>query len=410
MARIREFKATRPAPDCASRVAALPYDVMDEKEARAMAQAEPLSFITVDRAETAFPPGSVSFNDPAVYEKAAEILNGMKDKGVLIRDEEACFYIYREDDGDHVQNGVVATLSIDDYIGGRIKKHELTRPDKEDDRVRHIEACRAHTGPIFVVYRRDGSVREIISRITSGESLYDFTDSRGVKNTVWKAGKEESAALGKAFAGVDSLYIADGHHRNAAAVRVGLERRSAGEDPSSESSWYLAVLVPDDEVRILDYNRVVSTLNSRSPGEIVSLLGKDFEVKRVSASDEARPKEKHSFAMYLDGKWYSLRYTGEERPDPIADLDVSILEEKILSPVLGISDERSDPAIDFVGGARGYAELERRVDDGRAKAAFGLYPTSISDIMDVACPRNPPGSSRSCSADCSSTNSEIRLS
>ena len=384
MARIRGFRATRPRAEYASRVAALPYDVMDEKEARAMAQAEPLSFITVDRAETAFPEGSVSFSDEAVYEKAAGILGEMKEKGILVRDDEVCLYVYREDDGDHVQNGVVATLSIDDYIEGRIKKHELTRPDKEDDRVRHIEACSAHTGPIFVIYRSEDAVKDIVSRITVRESLYDFTDGRGVRNTVWKASGEDAGELVKAFADVESLYIADGHHRNAAAVRAGLERRSAGEDPSSESAWYLAVLVPDDEVRILDYNRVLATLNSKSAGEILSLLGEDFEVTAVSGPDEARPGAKHCFAMYMEGAWYSLKYTGEDSGDPIADLDVSILEEKILSPVFGITDERSDPAIDFVGGARGYAELERRVDDGRAKAAFGLFPTSAEDIMEVA--------------------------
>lgn len=384
MARIREFYATRPAGEYAPRVAALPYDVMDEAEARAMVGKEPLSFIAVDRAETAFPEGSVSFSDPVVYEKASEILRDLKEKGVLITDDDKCFYIYRETDGDHVQTGVVATLSVDDYIASKIKKHELTRPDKEDDRVRHIEACGAHTGPIFVIYRAREEIAGIINSITKGEPLYDFTDLRGVANTVWKADGKNASALREAFEAVESLYIADGHHRNAAAVRVALERRAAGEEADAESSWYLAVLVADEDVRILDYNRVVSTLNRLSPGELLVRLEHDFEVTAVSGRDAARPARKHEFAMYMDGVWYSLRYTLELSGDPIKDLDVSILEERILSPILGITDERNDPAIDFVGGARGYEELERRVDSGGYLIAFGLFPTSASDIMGVA--------------------------
>ncbi|MBO4359698.1 MAG: DUF1015 domain-containing protein [Eubacteriaceae bacterium] len=384
MVRIREFRATRPAPRYASRVAALPYDVMNEKEARAMVAQEPLSFLAVDRAETAFPEGTVSFNDPEVYEKAGEILRELRRDGILVKDEDECFYVYRETDGEHEQSGVVVTLCVDDYVEGRIKKHELTRPDKEDDRVRHIEACGAHTGPIFVVYRTRQDVKKAVSDITSGEPLYDFTDLRGVRNTVWKASKDQCASLREAFGGAESLYIADGHHRNAAAVRVALKRREAGEEASSESSWYLAVLVAEDEVTILDYNRVVSTMNGLSASELIGKLSRDFEVTKVSGSAEARPSAKHGFAMYLEGSWYALRCIAERADDPVRDLDVSVLEERVLAPILGITDERNDPAIDFVGGARGYGELEKRVDSGEAKIAFALYPTSIADIMSVA--------------------------
>lgn len=385
MAYIREFKAIRPAEGRAAEVADLPYDVMNEKEAREMVRERPYSFLNVDRAETAFPEGSVRYNDEAVYEQAGRKLGELMEKGILFEDEEASFYIYREIQGDHVQTGIAATLRADDYLSGTIKKHELTRKDKEDDRVRHVEATGAHTGPIFVIYREDSEITSLIAEKTKEEPLYDFTDSRGVQNTVWKTTPEESEALRKAFEKIDSLYIADGHHRNAAAVRVALEKREKGASPEDESAFYLAVVIADDQIDILDYNRVISGLNGHSAEELPGLLEKDFTVTKKACMNCAKAAlAKHSFAMYLNGQWYVLTYRGEEDADPVKALDVSILEDRILLPVLGIEDERTDQRIDFVGGARGYEELENRVNSGECDVAFALYPTSAADIMSVA--------------------------
>ena len=383
MADIKAFRALRPSPALAGRVAALPYDVMNEAEAREMLRKEPLSFVALDRPETLFPEGTVSSSSPEVYKRAAERLCEMKRDGILIKDDEEAVYIYREKDGAHVQTGAAALLKVEDYLSSKIKKHELTRPDKEDDRVRHIEALGAHTGPIFIMYRHSSAVRDVMERQTAKEPLYSFTDERGVENTVWRLTGKDKDELIDAFGGVDALYIADGHHRNAAAVRVALsEKERTGS--FGESGSYLAVMVPDDEVEILDYNRVLSTLGGHSPQEILSLLKKDFRVEERPSAEAARPLRKHSFAMYMDSKWYSLECAVEVPSDPIESLDVSILEKKVLLPVFGITDERSDPSIDFVGGGRGPGELERRVDEGEALCAFRLYPTLAGDIMDVA--------------------------
>lgn len=388
MSVIKPFKGYRPAPELASRVAALPYDVMTSSEAREMAKDEPCSFLHVDRAEIDLDP-SLNPYDDSVYKKAADNLNKMIRDNIYIRDEKDVFYIYSLVMNGRRQTGLVACASIDEYLNGTIKRHELTRADKEEDRIRHVDACDANTGPIFLTYRAKEEISSLISSYTASNApVYDFTSDDGISHTVWLVDDENTiSALKELFLTVPALYIADGHHRNASAVKVALKRRKTAkiEDKNAEYNYYLAVLFPDNELHILDYNRVVRDLNGLSAEEFLNKLSESF-IAEEAPSSPYRPVSPHNFGMYLDKKWYSLTLkkgvVSEE--DPIKSLDVSVLQEKVLVPILGIGDIRTDARIDFVGGIRGLGELEKRVDSGEMRLAFSMYPTSIAQMMNIA--------------------------
>ncbi len=387
MALLRAFKALRPTPQLASKVAALPYDVMSSDEARGKVKNNPYSFLHIDKAEIDLPYGIDPY-DKKVYKKAAENLENMIDEGTLIKDEKDNLYIYRQTMGSHVQTGLVGCFAIDDYIDGIIKKHEETRKDKEEDRINHVKYCNANTGPIFLTYKNDGEAEKILSFwAESHEAVYNFTASGEIKHEVWIIDdesiiKELISIINKAT----SLYIADGHHRAASAVKVGKMKRE--EKPSyseEEFNYFLGVLLPHDSLKIMDYNRVVKDLNNFSPEEFLDKIKEKFIIEEYRSTEGYEPEKKHSFGMYLENKWYKLfpKESTFDKKDLTDSLDVSILQNNILEPLLGIKDPRSDSRIDFVGGIRGLEELVKRVDEGMA-VAFSLYPTSMLDIMEIA--------------------------
>ncbi|MGI6468148.1 MAG: DUF1015 domain-containing protein [Syntrophomonadaceae bacterium] len=388
MAVIRPFRALRPIPALVDKVAALPYDVMSSQEAREMVGDNPYSFLHVDKAEIDLDE-SIDLYDERVYARARSNLDKMVAEGVFIQDQAACLYIYRQKRGQHIQTGLVACLSIDDYLNDVIKKHELTRADKEQDRTRHVDICDAQTGPIFVTYRSQEQIDSIISQwIARQPALYDFVSEDGIGHTVWKIDQEEVInRLQQLFSPIDSLYIADGHHRSASAVQVGLQRRADNPHHTGqeEYNYFLAVLFPDHDPCIMGYNRLVRDLNNHTPQGFIELLKKDFEVEPYSGEGPYQPQAPKSFGMYLEGQWYVLkaRPGSYDADDPVARLDVSILQNNILGPILGITNPRTDKRIDFVGGARGLSELEKRVAQDM-KIAFAMYPTTIADLMAIA--------------------------
>ncbi len=384
MAKIRPFRAVRPAAHLADKVAALPYDVMNSAEAREMVGDNPYSFLHVDKAEIDLPEGTGLYDD-IVYETAAARLQQMIADGTFIREDKPCYYVYRQIMDGRAQTGLVGCASIDDYFNNTIKKHELTRADKEDDRCRHVDACNANTGPIFLAYRDRPAIDRLIARIMEQDPVYDFT-SGGVQQTVWIIdGEEDQRLLTEEIAAAGYLYIADGHHRTASAARVGKMRRQEHPDynGAEEFNYFLAVMFPDEQLYIMDYNRVVKDLNGNSKEQFLAKIGEKFTVELHDG--QARPEQRHNFGMYLEGRWYLL--TAKEgtfdETDPVGALDVSILQNNLLHPVLGIGDPRTDKRIDFVGGIRGLSELERRVDGGWA-VAFAMYPTSVSELMAIA--------------------------
>lgn len=388
MPTIKPFAAVRPAPELAARVAALPYDVVDTREAREIVAQNPYSFLRIDRAEVDLEPG-IDVHDLRVYRQVRENLDRMLSEKVFIQDQDENYYIYRLALGEHQQLGLVACAAVDDYLNNIIKKHEHTRPDKEQDRVRHIEACNAHTGPIFLTYRAKEEIDALISRwIQNHQPVYHFTGPGGVEHTVWvvddAATKEQLTA---AFGGVEALYIADGHHRCAAAARVALQRREQDLDYSGkeEYNYFLGVLFPHNQLQILDYNRVVEDLNGLTPDQFKEKVAERFVLEEWKGEGPYRPEERGTFGMYLEGKWYKLRIQEEvlEGLDVVASLDVSLLQDNLLGPILGIADPRTDDRIDFVGGSRGLEELEARVRGGMA-VAFSMYPTTITDVMAIA--------------------------
>ena len=385
MSVLRAFKGYRPTAELCSKVAALPYDVMSSAEAREMVKGDPYSFLHVDRAEIDLDP-SVDIYSPEVYQKAADNLNKMITDGIYIHDEKPCMYIYRLTMDGRSQTGLVACASIDEYINNKIKKHELTREDKEQDRIRHVDTCNANTGPIFLTYRNRDDINALIAEETAKTPVYDFVSEDGVGHTVWVIDDESKiSALQAAFAQVPALYIADGHHRNASAVKVGLKRRGEGEyDKEAEFNFYLAVAFPDNQLKILDYNRVVKDLNGMSESEYLEKISKDFDVKPENGT--FKPDSALTFGMYLGGKWYRLtaKDGSFNAADPVESLDVSILQNNLLAPVLGIGDPRTDDRIAFVGGIRGLGELVSLVDSGRAAVAFAMYPTSVEQLMSIA--------------------------
>jgi uncharacterized protein (DUF1015 family) len=380
MSLVRPFAGLRPRPDFAADVAAPPYDVLNSEEARARAAGKPKSFLHISKPEIDLPHGTDPYA-PEVYEKGAENLQRLIQDGILIRDDQPCYYIYRLRMGDHVQTGVVVGASVAAYDANRIKKHEFTRPRKEDDRVRQITALNAQTGPVLLTFRASHEIGAVVAEVTAGPPEYDLVADGGVGHTLWVVRDQELIArITRGFEAVGTLYIADGHHRSASASRVAA---AAPSDDRARAS-FLAVAFPDDETMILDYNRVVRDLNDLTPGELLDRIGERFDLSTSAAP--VRPRAPAEFGMYLARQWYRLRIHDRHVPenDPVARLDVSLLHDNLLHPILGIGDPRTDDRIDFVGGIRGLEELERRVDGGEMAVAFSLYPTEMSALMAVA--------------------------
>ena len=385
MARIEPFRAWRPALGHAEEVASPPYDVLSSEEARRLAAANPRSFLHVVKPEIDLPPETDAYSD-AVYAKGAENLNRLKEDGILIREAAPAFYLYRQRMGGHVQTGVVAGASVDEYENDLIKKHEHTRRVKEDDRTRHIEATNANTGPVFLAYRAVREIDDLVDRLTQTAPTYDFEAADGIRHSLWVVTDEgKKTALAEAFRLVPSMYVADGHHRSASAVRVREARRreNPGHTGAEPYNYFLAVIFPHDQLMIMDYNRVVRDLNGLDVQAFLERVAGKFQVDEASTGRPSAPGE---FGMYLDGRWFRLVARPGSFPseDPVRSLDVAILQENLLAPVLGIGDPRSDERIDFVGGIRGLEELERRVRSGDWRVAFALYPTSIEQLFTVA--------------------------
>lgn len=387
MANIRPFRAIRPTEDKAAVIAALPYDVYNRQEAKAVVSDNPDSFLNIDRAETQFD-DSVDTYAECVYQKAHDLLWEKIDRGDFIREDAPCYYIYELTMDGRVQTGIVACASIDDYENQVIKKHENTRADKEADRIHHVDSCNAQTGPIFLAYRANAVIREIVAKTKQTEAVYDFTSEDGICHRVWViADTADIEAIRSAFDGIGEIYIADGHHRAASAVKVGLKRRAAHPeyDGSEEFNYFLSVLFPDEELMIMDYNRVVKDLNGFTEDEFLKKVQELFDVEPVGTA-ERKPQKKGDFSMYLGGQWYMCTVREADRSsDPVRGLDVSLLQELLLTPVLGIGDPKTDKRIDFVGGIRGLDELERRCGaDGDSVVAFAMYATDIRELFAVA--------------------------
>jgi len=386
MSLIRPFPGLRPAPGRAADVLAPPYDVLNTDEARARASGRPWSFLHISKPEIDLPPATDPYSQ-AVYAKGRENFERQIRDGVLQRDPAPVYYFYRLVMGAHTQTGLVAAASVTDYDKNRIRKHEFTRPDKEDDRVRQIDALNAQTGPVFLTYRRSEVIDRLAEQVCSGTPEVDETADDGVRHSLWVVRDPDMIdTITRTFDAMDCLYIADGHHRSAAASRVAAERQAANPDHRGDESYnyFLSVIFPDNQMQILDYNRVVKDLQGRDRETFLGLVAESFDLSPESSA--VRPMRAHEFGMYLPGQWYRLRIRLDLVPvsDPVRRLDVSLLQENLLSPVLGIGDPRRDKRIDFVGGIRGLQELERRVDSGEMAVAFSVYPTSIHDMMSVA--------------------------
>lgn len=388
MSVVRAFRAIRPTPELAEKVAALPYDVMNSDEARQMVVGNPYSFLHVDKAEIDLDP-AIDLYDTRVYEKARDNLNRMIAEGVFVQEETPCLYIYKQVMDGRAQVGIVGCTAVDDYQNNIIRKHELTRADKEQDRINHVDYCDANTGPIFLAYRAQENISAVVSAVMAEKApVYDFVSEDGIGHTVWVIDCQETIdALCNAFAQVENLYIADGHHRSASAVRVGKMRREAKPeyDGSEEFNYFLSVIFPDDQLRIMDYNRIVKDLNGNTKEQFLEKVQQQFVVTPY-AGGVLKPEKKHTFGMYLDGQWWLLEAKDGsfDAADPVAQLDVSILQNNLLHPILGIGDPRTDKRIDFVGGIRGLNALSDRVDNGSMAVAFSMYPTTMEDLMDIA--------------------------
>ncbi len=383
MSDVRPFRALRPRPELAARVAAPPYDVINSDEARVMAEGNEVSFLHVNKPEIDLP-RDVDLYDDRVYATGVRNLRRFMATGIFVREAEPRFYVYQQRMGEHVQAGVVCAASCQEYADGLIKRHEFTRKDKEDDRTRHTHELNANAGPVFLTYRKRPEIDTLVDAIRKGQPLYDFVAPDGIAHTVWAVPPERNAPFQAAFRKVPALYVADGHHRAASAARVGLERKAAnpahrGDEPYN---YFLAVLFPHDQLRIMDYNRVVKDLNGLPAKEFQEKVSEKFTVAPTATP---RPDGPRRFGMFLDGTWYRLEARSGTFPpgDPVRSLDAAILQENVLAPVLGIADVRTDKRIDFVGGIRGLGELERRVRDGWA-VAFALHPVSLDQLMAVA--------------------------
>lgn len=386
MAKVKPFRAVRPAEDFAARVAALPYDVYNRQEAKEEVQREPHSFLKIDRAETWFS-DEVDTYDERVYQKAKELYQQMKQEHIYIEDQDVCYYLYQLTMDGRSQTGIVACASVDDYMNGVIKKHENTREEKEQDRIHHVDTMSAQTGPIFLAYRENERLSQVVEAVKKKtEAMYDFTSLDGIGHKVWKVGNPADIhEIEDAFETIDSIYIADGHHRAASAVKVSLKRRKEHPNVTGKEEFqsFLSVLFPDSELMIMDYNRSVKDLNGLTKEEFLEKIQQSFT---LTALDEAKkPWAKGQFTMYLEKQWYLLEARTEllNITDVVDALDVSLLQEYLLKPVLGIEDPRTDERIDFIGGIRGLEELERRASEDM-KVSFALYPTSIQELFAVA--------------------------
>ncbi|MBI3708021.1 MAG: DUF1015 domain-containing protein [Proteobacteria bacterium] len=378
---LRPFPGLRPTPAHSAQVAAPPYDVLSSAEARVMAADKPLSFLHVSKPEIDLPAGTDVYS-PEVYAKAAENLRTMIHAGVLVRDARPCFYVYRLQMGLHVQTGIVGGGSVAAYDANRIRKHEFTRPDKEDDRVRQIDACNAQTGPVLLAHRSTAELDAILAQVTARPPVYGVTAADAITHTLWVMDDEaQIKTIIQSFEAMPALYIADGHHRSAAASRVAAARRRGADSDSAHES-FLVVTFPITEMKIFDYNRVVTDLNGLDSAAFLKALEADFAVEPVA--EPARPARPGEFGLYLKDQWYRLGLKNPPPADPVARLDVSLLSDRLLGPILGIRDLRKDKRIDFVGGKRGLGELERRVDSGEMAAAFALFPTGMEDLVAVA--------------------------
>ncbi len=386
MADVRPFKAYRPCNEIVEKKASLPYDVFNRKEAMEKVSKNPDSFLAIDRPETFFSPDQDMYA-PEVYKKAHDVLWDQIERGVFIQDEKPCFYIYEQTMNGRTQTGIVALSSIDDYLNNVIKKHENTRQEKEEDRINHVYTCEAQTGPIFLCYRKHKLLSELVDRIREvDEPIYEFVSEDGVQNRIFLVDdQEENDTIARIFTTIDSVYIADGHHRCASAVKVGLRKRQELEGKvrgKLESDYFLSVLFADSDLMIMDYNRVVKDLNGLSKDEFLDKLSEKFEIQEEEKA--LKPENKGEFGLFLEDKWYKL--TAKESilsDDPVEGLDVSILQQYVLGPILGIGDPKTDKRIDFVGGIRGLSELEKRCHEDM-KIAFSMHPTSIAELINVA--------------------------
>ena len=385
MADIIPFKALRPRADLVEKIAALPYDVYSREEARRKVTGDSYSFLRIDRAETQFPEGYDMYA-PEVYEKARDILNDMIFKGEFIKEEAPAYYVYELVMDGRPQTGIVACASVDDYENQVIKKHENTRAEKEADRIRHVDVCNAQTGPIFLTYRRRDDIQKQVEEAMKKQPLYDFTADDGIIHRLWVIDDEQSVrTIKEGFAQVDTVYIADGHHRCASAVRVSEKRREQNPDYTGkeEFNYFLSVIFPDDQLYIMDYNRVVKSLNGYTEEEFLAKTKEIFQTEEIGGTPY-HPAKKGEIGMYLKDTWYKLSIKPEMLSgDPVKDLDVAVLQNHLLEPVLGILDPKSDGRIDFVGGIRGISELEKRVKTD-CKAAFAMYPTDIHELFAVS--------------------------
>ncbi|TCT20119.1 DUF1015 domain-containing protein [Thiobaca trueperi] len=385
MSLIKPVAGLRPAPGRAAEVAAPPYDVMNAAEARRMVVGRPWSFLHISRPEVDLPEGIDPY-DPTVYARARENLDRMLAEGVLIRDPSPGYQAYRLTMGAHTQIGLVASASVAAYDAGRIKKHEFTRPVKEDDRVRQIEALNAQTGPVFLVYRATPAIDAVLAAVSAAPAEVDITAADGVRHEIWTIAEPDLiACLTTAFDALDALYVADGHHRSAAASRVAAARRAANPQHSGDEpcNGFLAVIFPHDQMQILDYNRVVRDLNGHDAASFLHRLHDAFRVE--PSTTPVKPAQPAEFGLYLEGRWYRLTLDPALIPDdPVERLDVSLLQNHLIGPILGIQDPRRDERIDFVGGIRGLDGLVKRVDSGEMAVAFALYPTQMQDLMAVA--------------------------
>ena len=386
MVRVKPFAALRPPRELVTEVAAPPYDVLNSAEARAMAGEKSLLHIT--KPEIDFEP-MLQDHDPRVYDKAVENFRKWQERGWLVRDPRPCYYVYAQTMDGRTQYGIVLCAHTDDYSSGAIKKHELTRKDKEDDRMVHVRIQNANIEPVFFSYKDNPGLSEIVAAAVSVPPVYSFTDENGFGHEFWVIGDEAQVSrISEIFSSeVDAFYVADGHHRTAAAARVGAEKKAQnpGHTGNEEYNYFMAVCFPESQLRIIDYNRVVRDLAGMDAQTFIGRLGEDFEVEH-RGSEPWRPDRLHSFAMYLEGEWYSLkaRPGRYDDSDPIGVLDVTVLSRLVLDKLLGIKDLRTDKRIDFVGGIRGLGELSRRVDSGEMKVAFALYPVSMAQLIDIA--------------------------
>jgi uncharacterized protein (DUF1015 family) len=388
MVKIKGLKGIRPQKELARKIASLPYDVLNSTEARSVAAVNPYSFLHVVKSEIDLPENINPYAEE-VYHQAAKNLHNMLENGWLIQDDQECIYIYRQSMAGHQQYGLVVDAAVDDYLAGKIRIHELTREDKEQDRFNHVKFTNANTGPVFLTYPAVKQIDDLVSSAVTGEPTYNFIATDGIRHTVWIISNPGSIkSLIEQFDRIPFTYVADGHHRSISAAVVGEMRRQSNPEHTGkeEYNWFLAVLFPHNQLKILDYNRLVKDLNGLSEAEFITKINKNFEVVPALNHSSARPGSAHSFGMYLKNQWYLLKAKfGTFNPnDPVASLDVSILSRNILQPILGIGDLRKDQRIDFVGGIRGLGELEKRVNSKEMAVAFALYPISVAQLMAIA--------------------------